>query len=281
MQTTTTTTPGLTGSMLIGSLLAETKPYNDRSNCAKGMRRFAARHSLDVALLEVVGEAPEFRFQLKPLGPPTRNAAPTDETYGPALQRRDANIAELGGETDPLEIPEWLKVANRKDLTTGQKERLDAWISRRGTAGTEQDPKLPRHIEPAGLKLIEENAAMKQTKAAARIAKLKASPAGQAAAARRESRTTRRVTSAIRATKEAKAAKKAGAAKPAKAGDGKSKGEQVVALLKARWTPMADITAATGWLKHTARAFISRLNTKDKMGVETKREDGVTSYRIG
>lgn len=66
-------------------------------------------------------------------------------------------------------------------------------------------------------------------------------------------------------------------AKPAKSGAGSSKGEMVVKMLKARWTPMADIMKETGWLGHTARAFISRLRTVDKMAVE---HDKAKGYRI-
>ncbi|WP_374528876.1 DUF3489 domain-containing protein [Novosphingobium sp.] len=41
-----------------------------------------------------------------------------------------------------------------------------------------------------------------------------------------------------------------------------------------------DLCQATGWLAHTCRAFLTGLRKKGKVVERSKREDGVTIYRM-
>jgi hypothetical protein len=75
-----------------------------------------------------------------------------------------------------------------------------------------------------------------------------------------------------------KAAKAKTAAKAAKAGAPKAgtKKAQLLEMLSGKGATNTDLCKALGWLPHTLRAAISRIEN-----VEHSRVDGVTSYRLG
>jgi DNA-binding IclR family transcriptional regulator len=59
-----------------------------------------------------------------------------------------------------------------------------------------------------------------------------------------------------------------------------SKSATVVELLRRTdGATLADLTAATGWQKHTARAVLTGLKKKGHT-IERTKEDGVSRYRI-
>ena len=51
-------------------------------------------------------------------------------------------------------------------------------------------------------------------------------------------------------------------------------------LARSRGATLADITIATGWQPHSARAFLSGLRKKAVPLVREQRRDGSTAYRI-
>lgn len=51
-------------------------------------------------------------------------------------------------------------------------------------------------------------------------------------------------------------------------------------LLKADGASLDDLCQATGWLAHTCRAFLTGLRKKGRAVERSKREDGVTIYRM-
>lgn len=51
-------------------------------------------------------------------------------------------------------------------------------------------------------------------------------------------------------------------------------------LLKADGASLDDLCQATGWLPHTCRAFFTGLRKKGRTVERSKREDGVTIYRM-
>ena len=60
-----------------------------------------------------------------------------------------------------------------------------------------------------------------------------------------------------------------------------SKKAQVLALLRReQGVTLAELTAATGWLPHTARAALSRIRTGGQALVKAARADAATAYRI-
>lgn len=60
-----------------------------------------------------------------------------------------------------------------------------------------------------------------------------------------------------------------------------TKGSLVLDLLgRGEGASLVELTAATGWLPHTARAALSRLRSGGKPLAKGKREDGVTVYRL-
>ncbi|SRR5579883_894332 len=85
-------------------------------------------------------------------------------------------------------------------------------------------------------------------------------------------------------TAKPKRTRKKAAAKPARKAATKTRerglGDQVIAALKERWTPIDDLIKLTGWLPHTTRAFISVQTRKLGLTAERRRVEGVTSYRI-
>lgn len=62
---------------------------------------------------------------------------------------------------------------------------------------------------------------------------------------------------------------------------GPSKSDTVQKLLgRAKGASIAEITAATGWQPHSARAFLTGLRKKDITILRESRKDGETAYRI-
>ena len=60
-----------------------------------------------------------------------------------------------------------------------------------------------------------------------------------------------------------------------------SKADTVQKLLgRAKGASIAEITAATGWQPHSARAFLTGLRKKDITILRESRTDGETAYRI-
>jgi len=78
------------------------------------------------------------------------------------------------------------------------------------------------------------------------------------------------------AKKPAAKAAKAKAAAEAGAPKAGSKKAKLLAMLSGKGSTNTDLCKALGWLPHTLRAAISRLEK-----VEHSRVDGVTTYRIG
>lgn len=76
---------------------------------------------------------------------------------------------------------------------------------------------------------------------------------------------------------KARAAKAKTKAKPAQAGAPRegTKKAQLLELLSGKGATNTDLCKALGWLPHTLRAAISRIEN-----VKHQRVDGVTSYRI-
>ena len=83
--------------------------------------------------------------------------------------------------------------------------------------------------------------------------------------------------------KQPKPAKKLAAAKkPAQAAERGNKKAEVIAMLKRpKGVTLAEISEATGWLKHTVRGFVSILGSKGGHTIEsTKSAAGERTYRI-
>ena len=60
-----------------------------------------------------------------------------------------------------------------------------------------------------------------------------------------------------------------------------SKSDNIQKLLgRAKGASIAEITDATGWQPHSARAFLTGLRKKDITIVRESRKDGETAYRI-
>lgn len=59
-----------------------------------------------------------------------------------------------------------------------------------------------------------------------------------------------------------------------------SKHDLLVALLRANWCDLDDVTKATAWLPHSARAEISRLASRDGFTVDKRRDKDGMQYRI-
>jgi hypothetical protein len=76
--------------------------------------------------------------------------------------------------------------------------------------------------------------------------------------------------------------KPAAAKKPAKAAERGNKKAEVIAMLKRpKGVTLAEISEATGWLKHTVRGFVSILGSKGGHTIEsTKSAGGERTYRI-
>lgn len=158
-------------------------------------------------------------------------------------------------------IPDFLLVKNRKPLTAEQQRKVDAAFAKaKPHPEAARDPRLPKSIDAVGLALLAQNRDAERTKTRDRLVK---------AGFIKESDMSKKAK-----TKGAKSAKKA------TSGAGTNKGEAVVKMLKARWTPMDDIVKETGWLAPSARAFISRLRTVDKVDVQMEKRDGKSCYRI-
>ena len=51
-------------------------------------------------------------------------------------------------------------------------------------------------------------------------------------------------------------------------------------LLQVDGASLGDLCQATGWLAHTCRAFLTGLRKKGRAVERSKREDGVTIYRM-
>ena len=69
--------------------------------------------------------------------------------------------------------------------------------------------------------------------------------------------------------------------KPKKAKRPQTRSDQLLALLRRdNGASLADITAATKWLPHTARAALSGLR-KQGVSIEKRKADGVTRYLVG
>jgi hypothetical protein len=86
-----------------------------------------------------------------------------------------------------------------------------------------------------------------------------------------------------KATKKAKPAKKAASAKKgADKGERSNKKAEVIAMMKrAKGVTLAEIIAATGWLKHTIRAFVSILGSKGGEKIDSsKNAAGERTYKI-
>jgi hypothetical protein len=75
---------------------------------------------------------------------------------------------------DELDVPEFLKVKNRKPLTKELKAKL-AKGNQQQAVDEKRDFSLPRSIEPAGLAILEAGKREKEEKKAERLAELKAS----------------------------------------------------------------------------------------------------------
>ncbi len=58
-----------------------------------------------------------------------------------------------------------------------------------------------------------------------------------------------------------------------------SKQAQLIDMLQADWTTIADLGEALGWLPHTVRAALTRLRQQG-LAIERVREDGASRYRI-
>lgn len=84
-----------------------------------------------------------------------------------------------------------------------------------------------------------------------------------------------------RPAKAAKTAKGKGDKKPrAKNGEGQNKQQQVRdMILRPEGATMPEITQATGWLPHTARARISGIVEAEGLAIERTRLLGVTTYK--
>lgn len=251
MKTGTTTingTAGLTGSMLINSLLESTADYTDRSNARKGLLRFAAKNGVAPDTLTVRGDGKAYRIVLR---------SQIIETAAPIAAQ------------DPLLVPEFLKVANRVPLTAEQQAKVDAFMAsgRTFVPGTKQRDYT--QVQRAIL------AAQEAAKKAERLSKSGLDIKQETTAM--PSKTTKAARSATKATTTPRRAKGQTALNEV-AGKkaGPNKGATVIAMLKARWTHMTDIVLATGWQKHTARAFICRIDAN----VESERVDGGSRYRI-
>jgi nucleoid-associated protein YgaU len=97
--------------------------------------------------------------------------------------------------------------------------------------------------------------------------------------ATKSKKTTKRTAAKGKAIKGRKAAKPAAKAKAtAKAGAPRegTKKALLLEMLSGKGSTNTDLCKALGWLPHTLRAAISRIEN-----VEHSRVDGVTSYRIG
>lgn len=98
------------------------------------------------------------------------------------------------------------------------------------------------------------------------------------AAATTEGKTMTTASKAKATKKAAKSSKKA--AKPSKTTRASGVGAEVLSILKARYTSVADLCKKTGWLPHTLRAFISVQSRALGLLVQRQREDKVTSYKL-
>lgn len=119
------------------------------------------------------------------------------------------------------------------------------------------------------------SAKKKAKPAAKRSAKAKAA---KAKTSKRPAKVKAKVAKAAKVKAKASARKpvkgRTTAAKPSAAG----KGADVIAKLKAGWTPATELQAFTGWQPHTLRGFLSRARADHS--VEAERREGVTHYRI-
>jgi hypothetical protein len=67
---------------------------------------------------------------------------------------------------------------------------------------------------------------------------------------------------------------------PKAKGKGKGNGDKVIALLKRdRGASLTDITKATGWLPHSARAVLTGFRKKG-FAIEKTKVDGITRWSI-
>ena len=94
---------------------------------------------------------------------------------------------------------------------------------------------------------------------------------------------TKTATAAKSATKST-ARRKLKPSQPVKS-DGVSRTDQLIAMLKGKGSTVPAICKALGWLPHTLRARLSRLQAPKKDGgdglkLERERADGVTTYRL-
>ncbi|MEH2565347.1 DUF3489 domain-containing protein [Bradyrhizobium sp. AZCC 2289] len=105
--------------------------------------------------------------------------------------------------------------------------------------------------------------------------KSKKTAAKRTAAAKGKATKGRATKAAKKPAKAAKAAKGKTAAKAGVPREGTKKA-QLLEMLSGKGSTNTDLCKALGWLPHTLRAAISRIEN-----VEHSRVDGVTSYRLG
>lgn len=233
-------TTGLTGSMLINSLLEQTVPYTDRSNARKGLLRFAGKHQIDPEQLTVTGDGSSFKITLRP----QLIAAPAGEDLKATLPNSHPKFLDRIGDKTAAEID-----AERQRLNTAAR-RQRAIKNPRGTIKNPRTKSKPTGLGMAPTEMRKAGAAVKGEGGGKKGRRGK----GQAA--------LNEVARGQRAPREG------------------GKGAAVITMLRARWTPMSAIVEATGWEKHTARAFISRLRSKDKLVVESEKKGEEQHYRI-
>jgi hypothetical protein len=98
-------------------------------------------------------------------------------------------------------------------------------------------------------------------------------------AAKRKAKATKPKVKAARPAKDAKKPKAPKAAK-AKAAPKDSKRSLVLGLLqRTQGATTEEIAAATSWLPHTIRAFVSTVPKKEGLEVTSEKADGVRTYR--
>ena len=84
---------------------------------------------------------------------------------------------------------------------------------------------------------------------------------------------------ATKSAKAAKATKPANAAKPKGPRKGTAGAKVLAMILRARGATLDEIMKATGWQRHTVRAFISTLPNRASVVIgSTRREDGARVY---
>lgn len=54
----------------------------------------------------------------------------------------------------------------------------------------------------------------------------------------------------------------------------------IIQELKSGWVPLTTLMSMNNWQKHSVRGLISTLKTKNGLNIETRKEEGIISYRI-